>query len=52
MFHNIVANTLYTTKHASPDICTEVYFLITRVIEPNKYEWGKLVSIVPAENLI
>ena len=46
MFHNIVAKTLYTTKRASPDNCTEVAFLTTRVIEPKKYDWGELVHLM------
>ena len=37
MFRNLVAKTLYTTKQASPDTCTAVAFLATRVSEPNKY---------------
>ena len=37
MFHNLVAKTLYTTKRASPDTCTEVDFLTTRFM--NQCYW-------------
>jgi hypothetical protein len=30
-FHNLVANTLYSTKQARPDTCTAITFLTTRV---------------------
>ena len=46
MFHDLVTNILYTTKWACPDTCTLVYFLTTRVKEPNKYEWLKIVQIM------
>ena len=46
MFHNLVANTLYTTNRASPDNCTAVAFLTTRVIKPKKDDWGKLVNLM------
>ena len=46
MFHNLVDNSLYTTKWENPDTCTAVAFLTTRVREPNKYYWGKIVNIM------
>ena len=46
MFHNLVAKTLYTTKWASPDTCTEVALLVTRFIEPYKYDWVKIVHLM------
>ena len=30
-FHNLVDNTIYTTKRDRPDTCTSVSFLTTRV---------------------
>ena len=44
MFHNLVAKTLYTTKRAIPDICTEVAFITTRVMK--QYYWGNLVHLM------
>ena len=41
-----MSKTLYTNKWARPDTCTALAFLTTRVREPNKYEWGKLVHII------
>ena len=46
MFHNIVANTLYTTNQARPDTCTAVAFLTKIVREPTKYDWYKLVYLM------
>jgi hypothetical protein len=45
-FHNLVANTLYATKRARPDTCTAISFLPTRVQEPNKDDWTKLVHTI------
>jgi hypothetical protein len=45
-FHNLVANTLYATKRARPDTCTVIAFLTTRVPEPDKDDWTKLVHLM------
>ncbi len=34
-FHNLVAKTLYVSKHARPDVSTAVAFLTTRVRAPD-----------------
>jgi hypothetical protein len=44
-FHNLV-NTLYATKRARPDTCTAITFLTTRVCEPDKNDWTKLVHLM------
>ena len=46
VFHNIVDNTLYTTKCARSYNCTEVAFLTKKVRESNKDEYGKIVHIM------
>jgi hypothetical protein len=45
-FHNLVAKTLYVTKRAMPDTCTAITFLTTRVREPDKDDWTKLVHLM------
>jgi hypothetical protein len=45
-FHNLVAKTLYTTKRARPYTCTAIAFLTTRVREPDKEDWTKLVHLM------
>jgi hypothetical protein len=45
-FHNLVAKTLYATKRARPDTCTAIAFLATRVREPDKDDWTKLVHLM------
>jgi hypothetical protein len=45
-FHNLVVKTLYATKWARPDTCTAIAFLTTRVREPNKDDWTKLVHLM------
>jgi hypothetical protein len=45
-FHNLVAKTLYATKRARPGTCTEITFLTTRVQEPDKDDWTKLVHLM------
>jgi hypothetical protein len=45
-FHNLVAKTLYATKRARPDTCTAIAFLTTRVREPYKDDWTKLVHLM------
>jgi hypothetical protein len=44
--HNLVAKTLYATKRAMQDICTEIAFLTMRVREPDKDDWTKLVHLM------
>ena len=46
MFHNIVANKIYTTKQARPDTFTVEDLIPTRVREPNKDDWGKIINIM------
>jgi hypothetical protein len=45
-FHNLVAKTLYATKRARPDTCTAIEFLTTRVRDPDKDDWTKLVHLM------
>jgi hypothetical protein len=45
-FHNLVAKTLYATKRARPDTYTAIAFLATRVHEPDKDDWTKLVHLM------
>jgi hypothetical protein len=45
-FHNLVAKTLYATKRARPDTYTAIAFLTTRVREPDKDDWTKLVHLM------
>jgi hypothetical protein len=45
-FHNLSAKTLYATKRARPDTCTAIAFLTTRVREPDKDDWTKLVHLM------
>ena len=45
-FHNLVAKTLHATKRARPDTCTAIAFLTTRVREPDKDDWAKLVHLM------
>jgi hypothetical protein len=45
-FHNLVEKTLYATKRARPDTCTEIAFLTTRVRAPNKDNCTKLVHLM------
>ena len=45
-FHTFVAKSLFATKRARSYIATTVSFLKTRVIEPDEYDWKKLVSMI------
>jgi hypothetical protein len=45
-FHKMVAKTLYATKWARPDTCTAIALLTTRVREPDKDDWTKLVHLM------
>ena len=45
-FHNLVTNTLYTTKRDRPDTCTSVAFLTTRLRKPNTDYWKKLTHMM------
>jgi hypothetical protein len=45
-FHNLVANILYAAKRARPDTCTAISFLTTRVQEPEKEDWTKMVQLM------
>jgi hypothetical protein len=45
-FHNLVANTLYSSKRARLDTCTAITFLTTRVRAPDKDDWNKLVHLM------
>ena len=46
VFHNFVARALFLTKRARPDIHTAVAFTTTRVREPNRDDWKKLVRMM------
>ena len=46
VFHHLVAKTLYVTKRARPDTCTAVAYLTTRVREPDKDDWTKMVHMM------
>jgi hypothetical protein len=46
VFHHLVAKTLYVTKRARPDTCTAVAYLKTRVREPDKDDWTKMVHMM------
>jgi hypothetical protein len=45
-FHNLVAKTVYATMRARPDTCIAIAFLTTRVREPDKDDWTKLVHMM------
>jgi hypothetical protein len=45
-FHNLMAKSLYATKRARPDTCTTIALLTTRVREPDKDDWTKLVHLM------
>jgi hypothetical protein len=45
-FHNLLAKTVYATKQARPDTCTAIAFLTTRVRDPDKDDWTKLVHLM------
>jgi hypothetical protein len=45
-FHNLVAKTLYVSKHARPDVSTAIAFLTTRVRAPDIDDWRKLSHLM------
>jgi hypothetical protein len=45
-FHNLVAKTLYAIKRARPHTSTAIAFLSTRMQEPDKDDWTKLVHLM------
>ena len=45
-FHNLVEKTLYATKRARSDTCTDVAFLTTRVRAPDLDDWDKMVHMM------
>jgi hypothetical protein len=45
-FHNLVAKTVYATKRERPETCIAITFLTTRVREPDKDDWTKLVHLM------
>ena len=45
-FHTFVAKALFLTKRARPDIQHVVSFLCTRVKEPTRQDWDKLVRMM------
>jgi hypothetical protein len=45
-FHNLVAKTLYVSKHAKPDVSAAIAFLTTRVRAPDDYDWRKLSCLI------
>ena len=46
IFHSIVAELLFITKRARPDIEPTVAFLCTRVTKSNVHDWKKVVQVV------
>ena len=46
IFHTFVAKNLFALKHAQPDISVAVAFLCTRVKNPDKDDWKKLIQLV------
>ena len=46
VFHTFVAKALFLTKRGRPDIMPMVSFLCTRVKEPTKQDWDKLVQMM------
>ena len=45
-FHSLVAKVLFATKRARPDTGTAVSYLTTRVREPDRQDWHKLVHLM------
>ena len=45
-FHSLVAKVLFATKRARPDTATSISYLTTRVREPDKQDWGKMVHLM------
>jgi hypothetical protein len=45
-FHSLVAKIFFATKRARPDTGTAISFLATRVREPDKNDWKKLVHLM------
>jgi hypothetical protein len=45
-FHNLVAKTLYVSKHGRPDVSTAIAFLTTRVRAPDIDDWRKLSHLM------
>ena len=46
LFHTVVAQGLFLTKRARPDIAPAIAFLTTRVKSPNQDDWDKLVRVM------
>ena len=44
-FHSLVAKILFATKRARPDTGLSISFLTTRVRDPSKQDWKKLVHL-------
>ena len=45
-FHSTVAKLLYLEKRARPDLETNIAFLTTRVSNPDKDDWKKLIRLL------
>ena len=45
-FHHTVAQLLFTSMRARPDILTVVSFLTKRVREPDEDDWGKIKQVL------
>ena len=45
-FHHLVAKILFATKRASPDTCTAISFLATRVREPDNDDWANFIHLM------
>ena len=46
LFHTVVAQGLFLTKRARPDIAPAIAYLTTRVRAPNQDDWDKLVRVM------
>jgi hypothetical protein len=46
LFHTFVAETLFSCKHARPDIQPAIAFLTTRVKSLDEQDWTKLVKMM------
>ena len=45
-YHTFTAKALFACKRARPDIQTSVAFLTTRVVEPAKEDWKKVLQMM------
>jgi hypothetical protein len=50
--HNLVAKTLYVSKHARPDVSTAIAFPPTRVRAPDVDDWRRLSHLMEYRRVI